>query len=353
MSFVWPYLLLLLPLAIWIFYRKKSTRQSLTVPAVSLWKNADAGRGRFLYLIPLLFAVGSGLLVIALARPQAGSEESVEVKEGIAIEMLIDVSSSMDMNLQSKVGDSVEVKAGAAPGVDLNRTRMEVAKELVVQFIQGDEESLPGRPSDLIGLITFARYADTRSPLTSGHAALAQIVRNLEIQERPNEDGTAYGDALALAAARLRHLDELKQGGGGRTVGEVASKVIILLTDGENNSGKHLPEEAGGLAKEWGIKIYAISLGDGQGTTEAYLKLSDAERVLDHIATETGGIFRQANDYESLQSVYREIDELERTRITTRQLNRVHEWFWLPLMLGASCWLAGMVLEATWLRTAP
>lgn len=341
MSFAAPLWFLLLPLGIWVFYRK-SKKDALNVPSLSLWKEAHKGRGRYLYWIPLLFAAGSVLLIMALARPQAGSEQSVDVKEGIAIEMLVDVSSSMDMNLETTDGSAT-------------RSRMDVAKELVVQFIQGDPENeeIEGRPSDLIGLITFARYADTRSPLTSGHDALAQIVKNLQIQERPNEDGTAYGDALALAAARLRHLDELKQGGSKKITNDVASKVIILLTDGENNSGKHLPEEAGGLAKEWGIKVYAISLGDGAGTSESYLNLSDAERVLDHIARETGGIFRQANDYQSLLSVYQEIGQLERTKITTRQLNKVQEWFWLPLAMGLLCWLVALTLEATWLRTAP
>jgi len=339
MSFAWPLSFILLPLGIWVFIRK-SKHETLSVPSISLWKDAAGGRGRYLYLVPLLFAAGAVLLIIALARPQAGSEESVDVKEGIAIEMLVDVSSSMDMNLAAADGSA-------------SRSRMEVAKELVVQFIQGDGDELAGRSSDLIGLITFARYADTRSPLTSGHGALAQIVKNLEIQERPNEDGTAYGDALALAAARLKHLDELKHSNSKNLTDNVASKVIILLTDGENNSGKHLPEEAGGLAKEWGIKVYAISLGDGQGNSSSYENLNDAERVLDHIARETGGIFRQANDYESLRSVYQKIGQLERTKIKTRQLNKVQEWFWLPLALGLTCWVAAVVLDATWLRTAP
>ncbi|MEM9399931.1 MAG: VWA domain-containing protein [Verrucomicrobiota bacterium] len=291
-------------------------------------------------MIPLLFAMGVSLLIVALARPQAGTEQNLEIKEGIAIEMLIDVSSSMDMNMTSS--DALRIQS-----------RMEVAKELVRKFILGDEENLNGRESDLIGLITFARYADTRSPLTTGHKALAQIVSHLTIQERPNEDGTAYGDALALAAARLHHLDELKQSTSKNLQHTISSKVIILLTDGENNSGKHLPEEAGGLAKEWGIKVYAISLGDGNNITEAYESLNDAERILQHICEETDGIFRQANDYESLHNVYQEIDQLERTKIKTRQLNRVQEWFWLPLTLGVMLILSALILEATYLRVAP
>ena len=99
----------------------------------------------------------------------------------------------MDMTTSSASGQKV--------------SRIELAKEIVEEFVGGDGDTLTGRPHDLIGLITFARYADTRSPLTFGHEALIQIVRNLEIQERPNEDGTAYGDALAIAKADFTHRD--------------------------------------------------------------------------------------------------------------------------------------------------
>ena len=220
-------------------------------------------------------------------------------------------------------------------------TRLEVAREMVSRFITGDGETLKGRPNDLIGLITFARYADTRSPLTSGHEALNQIVENLEIQSRPNEDGTAYGDALAIAAARLRNPRELKDN-------PIASRVIVLLTDGENNSGAHLPEEAAGLAKKWNCRIYAISLGD-EGTDS----LSSAEKVLQLISEKTGGIFRQAGDYESLLSVYSEIDQMERSKITTRSFDHTAEWFWLPLALSATALLLALTLEATHLRVVP
>jgi Ca-activated chloride channel family protein len=248
----------------------------------------------------------------------------------------------MDMNIKDADGESA--------------TRMEVAREMVADFISGDGGELKGRPDDLIGLITFARYADTRSPLTFGHDALLQIVRQLSIQERPNEDGTAYGDALAIAAARLRNPEELMHGAHAKDAGKIKSRVIILLTDGENNSGAHLPLEAAGLAKHWDCRIYAISLGeapasgDGGVATET---LSPAEKVLEHISVETGGIFRQASDFETLRSVYSEIDRLERSEITTRSFERVAEWFWLPLAVAVAALLLALTLEATWLRVVP
>ena len=341
MSFVHAWVLLLIPVLLFLL-RGRLRRTSLPVSSVGLWPDGSAGRARFLWIPIYLRRLVLILLLVALARPQAGSSYDMEVSEGIAIQLLVDQSSSMDMNIIDSDGK--------------NRSRMEVAKELVERFIAGDGDNLQGRSEDLIGLITFARYADTRSPLTFGHDALLQIVRNLEIQERPNEDGTAYGDALALAAARLQNLEELQFGQNSMQADSIESRVIILLTDGENNSGAHLPVEAAGLAQAWGCRIYCISLGDtpvgGSGKVEIE-ELSAAEQTLQHISRETGGIFRQASDYESLLSVYEQIDELERSEISTRSYDRVAEWFWLPLAVSLVCLLSALILEATVLRVVP
>ncbi|GAA5507958.1 VWA domain-containing protein [Novipirellula caenicola] len=348
MSFAYPWLLLLLPVPAILAWRMRIARPSLPVPSLQLWQHTDRGRARYLWLLPLLRIISLMLLIVALARPQAGSTHTVQVSEGIAIELLVDVSSSMDMSIQ-------------LPDKKQN-SRMQVAKELVERFIAGDGEKLKGREGDLLGLITFARYADTRSPLTFGHEALLQLVRDLEIQQRPNEDGTAYGDALAIAAARLRQLDDPDVRERRSFESEISSRVIILLTDGENNSGQHLPVEAAGLAKEWGCRVYCISLGDhaaqsisapSSSAPLADPPLSEAERVLEHISHETGGIFRTAHDFESLLAVYSEVDQLERSRIVTRQYTRVAEWFGLPLVVSLSILIIALVLEATWLRTVP
>ena len=176
------------------------------------------------------------------------------------------------------------------------------------------------------------------------------MVQGLEVQDRPNEDGTAYGDALALAAARLEHLEEMKEEGRWSLDGEVASRVIVLLTDGENNSGRHLPEEAAGLAKKWGCKVYCISLGDHQGEGEG---LSASERILEHIGNETGGVFRKAFDYDSLKAVYEEVDALEQSAISTRNFTETSAYFWAAAAVAATILGLAMTLEATWLRTAP
>ncbi len=341
MSFLYLWVLLLIPVVLFAL-RGRLRRTSLPVSSVGLWADTDAGRARYLWIPVNLRRLALILLLVALARPQAGSTYSMDVSEGIAIQLLVDVSSSMDMNVRDLEGQ--------------NRSRMEVAKEMVEKFIAGDGDTLAGREEDLLGLITFARYADTRSPLTFGHDALLQIVRGLDVQERPNEDGTAYGDALALAAARLQNIEELQFGQGSVQVDSIESRVIILLTDGENNSGAHLPLEAAGLAKEWGCRIYCISLGDTQDSASGEVQveqLTASERTLQHISDETGGIFRQASDYESLLSVYEEIDRLERSEIATRSYDRVAEWFWLPLSVALLSLLIALILEASVLRVVP
>lgn len=348
MSFAYPWLLLLLPVPSVVMFTGRRRRASLAVPSLKLWKHAGIGRARYLWIPTACRVIAVTLLIVALARPQAGSTHTTQVSEGIAIQLLVDVSSSMGMSMQ--LPDQKQM------------TRMEVAKELVERFIAGDGEKLTGRDGDLLGLVTFARYADTRSPLTFGHDALLQLVRTLEIQQRPNEDGTAYGDALAVAAARLQQLDDPEVRQRRSLEGEISSRVIILLTDGENNSGQHLPVEAAGLAAHWGCRVYCISLGDhpaglanstSSKSIPTAVQLSEAERVLEHISLETGGLFRTAFDYDSLLAVYTEVDLLERARIVTRNYTRVSEWFWFPLAAGLLILLPALILEATWLRTVP
>jgi Ca-activated chloride channel family protein len=343
LSFAYPWLILLAPVPVALTLLWRHQHGSLTVPALQLWDDTDPGRARYLWVPAVGRAVGLALLILALARPQAGSTHSIQSSEGIAIQLLVDVSSSMSMTMQLSNQKS--------------RSRIDVAKELVERFIAGDGADLRGREGDLLGLITFARYADTRSPLTFGHDALLELVRDLEIQERPNEDGTGYGDALAIAAARLKQLDDPEIRKMRSLEGDVASRVIILLTDGENNSGQHLPVEAAGLAKEWGCRVYSISLGErSHELSREALKssqLSEAEQVLEHICQETGGVFRTAFDYDSLLAVYAEIDQLERSRIATRDFTQIAEWFWLPVAGALLMLFPALLVEATWLRVVP
>jgi Ca-activated chloride channel family protein len=340
MIFAFPWAFVLLPLAVWQVFRG-TKRQGVRIASVEQWSFLGQGRSHFLWTLTAFELLFLFSLITAMARPQAGSSESVEEAEGIAIELLVDVSSSMD-------------RAVILPDQS-SKTRMDIAKEMLELFIIGDGEKLGGRPDDLIGLISFARYADTRSPLTFGHKALAQIVRNLEIQDRPNEDGTAYGDALTLACARLRKLDEVEEDESSRRLSDIESRVVVLLTDGENNSGNHLPLEAAGLAKLWGSRIYTISLSEADapvlnGVSVGEQELTAAEQVLMRISDETGGVFRRATGYESLRSIYEEIDMLETSKIETRNFAIVSERFWVPLLLALAFLGFRLWLQSTWLR---
>lgn len=322
MTFAFPYVLLLLPLVLPLL--RKSRVSAITVTSLGGWQGAgEPRRVKWLKALRVLRAVAAALLIVAMAAPRTEQPVTEEIRQGIAIEMLVDISSSMDISIAARKS------AGA--------TRMEAAKEAVKGFIEN-------RPDDLIGLITFARYADTLSPLTFGHSALIQLVEDLEIQDLPNEDGTAYGDALAAACAQLDRMNAWKDDDD---IAQVQSKIVILLTDGENNCGLHLPQEAAGLAKEWGIRVYTVSLGDANDQ-----ELTDSERLLDIISEGTGGTFWKIHDTEELNEAYETIDQLEKSEIRSATLSRtefthVMWWFALPALLLL---LLDLMLGATILR---
>jgi Ca-activated chloride channel family protein len=341
MTFAFPWILLLLPLALAALCRRP--RAAVTVSGLAVWRDLPPSRRlRWLRLLPPLRAVAIALLILAMAGPQREQRIREETRQGIAIQLLVDISSSMDQSL--------------AAGTDDRVSRLEAAQAVVQQFVRH-------RPDDLIGIITFARYADTLSPLTFGHDALVEIIDGLAIQERPNEDGTGYGDALALACARLDQMGQWQPSADGPSEDRAAaidSKVVVLLTDGENNCGRHLPEEAAGLAKKWGIRVYAISMMDDTAEDADIARkeddqgLTDAERLLRYLAGETGGAYWKIGNATQLRQVYERIDELETSALKNKVLVRVEI---SPMFQGfALAALLLLVLErslsATWLRVA-
>ncbi|MFT5125252.1 MAG: Ca-activated chloride channel family protein, partial [Verrucomicrobiales bacterium] len=305
-------------------------------------------RQRFLWLPPVLYFMGLAAIVCALARPQTNELATQEVHEGLAIMMLLDISSSMDMNTGS--GKSRE-------------TRLASAKQVLEGFVVGDGEKLAGRPHDLIGLVTFARYADTVCPLTLSHDALTYITREIEVQDRPNEDGTAYGDATALAAAHLKTYETMQnQGKRSSVIPDIKSKIIVLLTDGENNCGNHLPIQSAAMAREWGIRVYTINFGElasprsvetELGKVQLPDEMSATEATLRQMAEITGGIYRQAADAQSLRAVYAEIDELEKSQLKPVAIVQKNERF--APFAASSLVMLGLyvVLASTWLRRLP
>lgn len=333
---------LLAAIPILFFWWKKAKNSPIALDYSSLDLiplSQGTWRIRCAWIPTALHRIAILLLLFALTRPQIETMEISHHQEGIAIQLLVDISSSMTAPLYS---DKVKM------------TRLEAVKKVLNDFILGDGKNLSGRTNDLLGLISFARYANTLSPLTLAHDALADFVRNLKEESRPNEDGTAYGDAVTLASA---HLHKLKDISNVSNVSQgVKNPVIILLTDGENNCGMHLPLEATALAKEWGIRIYVISLSD----TSTIGKLPEnselptvSEQILMRMASETGGIYRRVKDLDSLEAVYQQIDKLEKSEIQTQKKSVRQELFpWF--LLGALLLLfSETILDSTLLRRIP
>jgi len=340
MTFAYPWILVMLPLALVALRQRRL--DAITVAGLAVWRNVPPSRRlRWLGRVRFLPAAASALLIVACAGPQRERQVGEETREGVAIQLLVDISSSMEQSLAGEGGERI--------------SRLEAVKRVVEQFIRH-------RPDDLIGLITFARYADTLSPLTYGHDALVEIVRGLDIEQRPTEDGTGYGDALALACARLDQI-----GGGQPAAGKgdadlaaaVRSKIVVLLTDGENNCGLHLPEEAAGLAKKWGIRAYTISVKDDRSGNTGEERtddegLTDAEKLLRRLADETGGAYWKIGNAAQLQEVYGQIDRLERSEIKTTILyhSEIRTLFQYFAGAALALLLAERILRATWLRVA-
>lgn len=340
MTFAYPWILLLLPLALVVLRQRPLT--AVTVSGLAVWRNVPpSGRLRWLRRVRFISAVALGLLIAACAGPQMERQVGEETREGVAIQLLVDISSSMEQSLAADDGERI--------------SRLEAVKRVVEQFIRH-------RDDDLIGLITFARYADTLSPLTYGHDALVEIVRELDIQERPSEDGTGYGDALALACARLDQMGQWQPAAanpGSDLSATVRSKVVVLLTDGENNCGLHLPEEAAGLAKKWGMRVYAISMEDDEGANSLERRnddegLTDAEKLLRRLADETGGAYWKIGNATHLQEVYEQIDHLETSEIKTTILyhTEISPLFQYLACVAFGLLLAERIMRATWLRVA-
>lgn len=270
--------------------------------------------------VPLLIRVAVlVLLVLAIARPRQGTEKIVEHNRGIALEMVVDRSGSMGEEMKY-AGERVN--------------RLEAAKGVFREFVIGSDKGLEGRKADLIGMVAFARYADTVCPLTHNHGALAHFIEATNLVTLRSEDGTAIGDALALAAARLKTAEDdlrKKRIEGTDEAFTIQSKAIVLITDGRYNAGKRHPIEAARLAKEWGIKIYCIGIG-GERLSSAMdfffrRQANLDEDMLEKIAGETGGFYQKATDENSLRNIYKKIDELEKSQLVSERYVNYKERF--------------------------
>lgn len=375
MRFEFPWAFLLLPviaLSAWYSLRKRTTA-SLRFSAVKNAKKSGSSFRATLRLLPLgVRILALVLLTIGLARPQEGREQMRNVSKGIAIEMVVDRSGSMREEFDYE-------------GARLSK--LQAVKKIFGEFALGNGRDLKGRPNDLIGIISFARYADTVCPLTLSHGALDPFIKSIHPATK-EEDGTSIGDAVALAAARLKTIEEqLKasrpkpkqseniagsdsssKGTSGEsppipdTGYEIKSKVIILLTDGQNNMGKRSPEEAARLAKKWGIKVYAIGIGGSESYMTLQTPLGDYkvpagpgvdEATLKSLASETGGAFWMAESAGKLHEIYGKIDKLERSEIESTRYVDYAERFYPFALAALLALMLEQVLTSTVFRRIP
>ena len=243
-------------------------------------------------------------------------------------------------------------------------TDLTAIKNVAGKFVSGGDK-LAGRFSDLVGLVTFAGYADGNTPPTLDHAFLVSQLNNAEIVTSRSEDGTAIGDAISLAVEKLNALDA-------RQKQKVKSKVIILLTDGENNAGQLEPIQAAELAQTMGIKVYTIGVGtNGQAPMPVtdpfgrravqWVQVNIDEATLTKVASVTGGKYFRATDTDSLETIYSEIDLLEKTNVEAQHFMDYRELavqsflfagVSLPPMLTIAFILLAvrLFLQQTWLR---
>lgn len=300
------YLLGLIPLlVVWYWFRHRNSYPEMRFSGIKVFEYLP--RSPKTWLVHSLFVLrlmAITLIIIALARPQdVSSTQNIEI-EGIDIVMALDVSGSMLAR-------------------DFDPDRLEASKEVANDFIRR-------RPNDRVALVIFSGEAFTQVPLTTDHAVISSIFR--DIKSGMIEDGTAIGDGLATAASRLKD-------------SEAISKVIILLTDGVNNAGSVDPRSAAEIAKMFGVRVYTIGVGT-QGTAPypvqdqfgrtriQQMDVQIDEELLKEIAAMTGGQYFRAESNKKLQEVYNEIDKLEKSKIDVQEFRRKHENF-LPFALIA------------------
>lgn len=346
------WLLLLIPLFVLsILATRRSRRTAILFSSTAMLRNLPKTfRQKIRRLMPWIKMAGLALVVAALARPQYGREEFRVRAEGIAVEMCLDRSGSMQAMDFELDGERVN--------------RLEVVKDVFKSFITGAGD-LSGRPDDQIGLISFGGFADAVCPQTLDHGTLLQLLTTVKIAQpiydangnivnrelMAEEQATAIGDAVTLAVDRLKDV-------------EAKSKVIILLSDGENTAGVVEPEDAAEAAKQFGVKVYAIGVGStgvapfpgvdvfGRAVLDRRaVRLDEASLKL--LANTTGGRYFNAKNTSALENVYKEIDALEKTE-TEGQLytdyRELCQWFVIP---GFCLIVLEIILSATWLRALP
>lgn len=314
----------LIPAMIYWYLTKSNQQQStITVSTVAAFQKSNSWKTVFRHSMFVLRLLAISCLIIAMARPQTRNDEELKTGQGIDIILCLDVSGSMVAE-------------------DLLPNRLEASKQIAANFVDL-------RPTDRIGVVIFSGESFTLVPLTTDKAVLKSQIYN--IQMGALVDGTAIGDGLGISVGRLKD-------------SKTKSKVIILLTDGENQGGRIDPLAGKELAKAYNIRVYTIGIGtdgyanvresDGMGGTRVrQQKVNIDEKLLRLIAEQTGGLYFRARDNESLKGIYKEIDQLEKSKIEVTALHRYTERFFPFAIAAAALLLLEIVLRYTIFKKFP
>lgn len=317
-------LLLIIPLMVYWYIFKSSRQQStLLVSSVRSFGNTRSWKNLFRHLPFILRMLAIACMIVVLARPQTRNDEEMISGEGIDIMLCMDVSGSMLAQ-------------------DFAPNRLEAMKQMAAQFVDK-------RPTDRIGLVIFAGESFTASPITMDRNTLKSQIFNS--QTGYLADGTAIGDGLATSVERLKN-------------STARTRIVILLTDGENQGGLLDPMSAKEIAKSMGIKVYTIGMAtEGFAATPVQTeegtiamrkqKVNLNEGLLRQIAAETGGLYFRARDNAGLENIYSEIDKLEKSQVEITSLRRYTEKF-LPFAIAAAALLLmELILRLTVFRKFP
>ncbi|HOY38068.1 MAG: VWA domain-containing protein [Bacteroidales bacterium] len=313
----------IIPMSIWYVYRIRKSHPSLNISSSVAFSGMASGlKVRMRHIMFVLRMVAFAAAVAVLARPQSENAWQTSTTEGIDIMLAIDISGSMLAE-------------------DLKPNRLEAAKDVAIGFINA-------RQNDRIGLVIFGGESFTQCPLTTDKSVLVNLFK--EIRNDLLEDGTAIGSGLATSVSRLKESD-------------AKSKVIILLTDGVNNSGAVAPVTAAEIAKTFGVRVYTIGVGrkgtapypvqTAFGTQYRNMEVKIDEDVLKEIAKTTGGQYFRAEDNEMLKKIYQDIDQLEKTKLQISDFSKPEEKFFWFAVIALAALLCELILRFTIYKPMP
>ena len=316
-------LFLLVPLLGWYIWKERSAFAEIRFSSIRAFEEQGAGiRPILRYLIFALRMAVIALVILVLARPQSTNRWQNVSTEGIDIMIALDISSSMLAQ-------------------DLRPNRLEASKNVAIEFVSG-------RETDRMGLVVYSGESFTQCPLTSDHAVLINLFKDIE--SGMIEDGTAIGMGLANAVTRLKD-------------SKAMSKVIILLTDGVNNRGAIAPLTAAEIAKTFGIRVYTIGVGTRgmapvpvqtpYGTRYQNAKVEIDEETLKQIAGATDGRYFRATDNEKLREIYREIDQMEKSKIDVKEYSKKEEEYMRFGLLATILFMIEILLRYLVFRNIP